>query len=31
VHGVANLLEDLGLVPREAPKGFQLSDLDGVN
>jgi TRAP-type C4-dicarboxylate transport system permease small subunit len=31
VHGVANLLEDLGLVPRVAPTGFQLSDLDGVN
>jgi TRAP-type C4-dicarboxylate transport system permease small subunit len=31
VHGVANLLEDLELVPRTAPKGFQLSELDGVN
>jgi len=31
IHGVANLLEDLGLVPRTPPKGFQLSDLDGVN
>jgi TRAP-type C4-dicarboxylate transport system permease small subunit len=31
IHGIANLLEDLGLVPREAPKGFQLSELDGVN
>ncbi|MDA9450197.1 MULTISPECIES: TRAP transporter small permease [Bradyrhizobium] len=31
VHGLANLLEDLGLVPRVPPKGFQLSELDGVN
>lgn len=31
VHGLANLLEDLGLVPRTPPKGFQLSELDGVN
>jgi len=31
VHGLANLLEDLGLVPRTQPKGFQLSELDGVN
>jgi TRAP-type C4-dicarboxylate transport system permease small subunit len=31
VHGLANLLEDLELVRRTPPKGFQLSDLDGVN
>ena len=31
VHGLANLLEDLELVPRVPPKGFQLSELDGVN
>ncbi len=31
IHGAANLLEDLDLVPRLAPKGFQLSELDGVN
>ena len=31
IHGIANLLEDLGLVPRTALKGFQLSELDGVN
>jgi hypothetical protein len=31
IHGLANLLEDLGLVPRTALKGFQLSELDGVN
>ncbi|MBB4391530.1 TRAP transporter small permease [Bradyrhizobium sp. ERR14] len=31
VHGLANLLEDLSLVPRVPPKGFQLSELDGVN
>ncbi|MHC4043613.1 TRAP transporter small permease [Bradyrhizobium sp. 23AC] len=31
VHGLANLLEDLGLVPRVPPRGFQLSELDGVN
>jgi TRAP-type C4-dicarboxylate transport system permease small subunit len=31
IHGLANLLEDLELVPRTAPKGFQLSELDGVN
>ncbi|RYX96956.1 MAG: TRAP transporter small permease [Bradyrhizobiaceae bacterium] len=31
IHGVANLLEDLDLVPRLAQKGFTLSELDGVN
>lgn len=31
IHGIANLLEDLDLVPRVPPKGFQLSELDGVN
>jgi TRAP-type C4-dicarboxylate transport system permease small subunit len=31
VHGLANLLEDLELVPRSPPKDFQLSELDGVN
>jgi len=31
IHGFANLLEDLELVPRTPPKGFQLSELDGVN
>lgn len=31
IHGIANLLEDLDLVPRVAPKGFKLSELDGVN
>ena len=31
VHGLANLLEDLELVPRTPLKGFQLSELDGVN
>ncbi|MCK1396033.1 TRAP transporter small permease [Bradyrhizobium sp. 1] len=31
IHGLANLLEDLELVPRTPPKGFQLSELDGVN
>nr|WP_253075138.1 TRAP transporter small permease subunit [Bradyrhizobium sp. 159] len=31
IHGLANLLEDLELVPRTSPKGFQLSELDGVN
>ncbi len=31
IHGIANLLEDLELVPRMSPKGFQLSELDGVN
>lgn len=31
IHGTANLLEDLGLVTKVAPKGFQLSELDGVN
>ena len=31
VHGIANLLEDLELVPRTPLKGFQLSELDGVN
>ncbi|MET4793670.1 TRAP-type C4-dicarboxylate transport system permease small subunit [Bradyrhizobium japonicum] len=31
IHGLANLLEDLELVPRTPPKGFALSELDGVN
>ncbi|MDA9493278.1 TRAP transporter small permease [Bradyrhizobium sp. CCBAU 11361] len=31
VHGLANLLEDLELVPRTPLTGFQLSELDGVN
>lgn len=31
IHGIANLLEDLGLVAKVRPKGFQLSELDGVN
>ncbi|MHB0767701.1 TRAP transporter small permease [Bradyrhizobium sp. 5.13L] len=31
IHGLANLLEDLELVPRTSPRGFQLSELDGVN
>ncbi|KZD22958.1 TRAP transporter small permease [Tardiphaga robiniae] len=31
IHGIANLLEDLGLVTKVPPKGFQLSELDGVN
>lgn len=31
VHGLANLLEDLELVPRTPLKGFQLTELDGVN
>ena len=31
IHGIANLLEDMGLVPRTPPKGFELSELDGVN
>jgi TRAP-type C4-dicarboxylate transport system permease small subunit len=31
IHGLANLLEDMELVPRTPPKGFQLSELDGVN
>lgn len=31
IHGLANLLEDLGLVPRTKLSGFQLSELDGVN
>lgn len=31
IHGLANLLEDLELVPRIAPQGFQLNAVDGVN
>ena len=31
IHGLANLLEDLDLVPRAAHPGFVLSDIDGVN
>jgi len=31
IHGLANLLEDIGLVPRTPLTGFQLSELDGVS
>jgi TRAP-type C4-dicarboxylate transport system permease small subunit len=31
IHGLANLVEDLELVPRATLKGFTLSDVDGVN
>ncbi len=31
LHGLANLIEDIGLVPRARLKGFVLSDVDGVN
>lgn len=31
IHGLANLVEDLGLVPRAAIRGFVLADVDGVN
>ncbi len=31
IHGLANLVEDLGLAPRARIKGFVLSDVDGVN
>jgi TRAP-type C4-dicarboxylate transport system permease small subunit len=31
LHGLANLLEDIGLVPRAEIKGFVLADVDGVN
>lgn len=31
IHGLANLIEDIGLVPRARLKGFVLSDVDGVN
>lgn len=31
IHGLANLVEDLGLVPPAAIRGFVLSDVDGVN
>jgi len=31
IHGLANLLEDLEVVPRATHKGFALSDIDGVN
>ncbi|CAN5549171.1 TRAP transporter small permease [soil metagenome] len=31
IHGIANLLEDLELVPRSPLRGFALSELDGVN
>jgi TRAP-type C4-dicarboxylate transport system permease small subunit len=31
LHGLANLLEDLELIPRTPPKGFALSELDGIN
>ena len=31
VHGLANLLEDLEIVPRATLRGFALSDVDGVN
>jgi TRAP-type C4-dicarboxylate transport system permease small subunit len=31
IHGLANLVEDIGLVPPAAIRGFVLSDVDGVN
>ncbi len=31
IHGLANLTEDIGLVPRAPIKGFVLADVDGVN
>jgi len=31
VHGLANLVEDLGLAPPAPIRGFVLSDVDGVN
>ncbi len=31
IHGVANILEDLELVPRVAHAGFVLAEVDGVN
>jgi len=31
IHGLANLVEDLGLVPPAAIRGFVLADVDGVN
>lgn len=31
VHGLANLVEDMGLAPRAPLRGFVLSDVDGVN
>ncbi len=31
VHGLANLVEDMEIVPRAKLKGFVLSDVDGVN
>jgi TRAP-type C4-dicarboxylate transport system permease small subunit len=31
VHGLANLVEDLGLVPPAPPRGFALATVDGVN
>lgn len=31
VHGLANLVEDIGLVPPAPIRGFVLSDIDGVN
>jgi TRAP-type C4-dicarboxylate transport system permease small subunit len=31
VHGIANVLEDLGLVPRSEHPGFALSNADAVN
>jgi TRAP-type C4-dicarboxylate transport system permease small subunit len=31
VHGTANILEDIGMVPKAAHAGFALADVDGVN
>ncbi|QCI63880.1 TRAP transporter small permease [Phreatobacter stygius] len=31
IHGAANILEDLELVPKAALPGFRLSDIDAVN
>jgi TRAP-type C4-dicarboxylate transport system permease small subunit len=31
IHGLANLSEDIGIVPRARLKGFVIADVDGVN
>lgn len=31
IHGLANILEDLGVMPAVRQKGFSLSEVDGVN
>jgi TRAP-type C4-dicarboxylate transport system permease small subunit len=31
IHGLANLVEDIGLLPRATQRGFSLQQADGIN